>query len=155
MSQIRTADLQEIMFMVWGAYLNMPLESAFALQGNGQFTESYFCAILITGERKWLITLQYPEKFANIMVEKLIRKPEDRVVPGEEIEAVAELGNLVAGNLKTLFPSPCKLSLPIVQKSHLFNFSIPDSILHTRQSYLCNEHQILLEVWEQNVAPSS
>ena len=56
----------------------------------------------------------------------------------EEIhDALGELANMAAGNLKTMLPGPCQLSLPAVIEGIDYKMMVPGSQLLVRVSYTC------------------
>ncbi len=56
----------------------------------------------------------------------------------EEInDAVGELANMLGGNIKSLLPEPCKLSLPVVVQGAGYSTKIPGSKALAQATFLC------------------
>jgi chemotaxis protein CheX len=63
----------------------------------------------------------------------------------EERDAVGEIANMVAGNLKATLPSPSRLSLPIVASGHGFGLDVRHSRPIERVEFLVDEeHHVVV-----------
>ena len=59
-------------------------------------------------------------------------------VPADLQDALAELSNMIGGNLKTLLPGPSFLSLPTVTEGNDYSLSVPGSRLISHVQLDCN-----------------
>ena len=59
--------------------------------------------------------------------------------PEDLQDALGELTNMTGGNIKSLLPEPCRLSLPTVAVTNQ-SFRIPGSDLVTQVAFKCNGH---------------
>jgi chemotaxis protein CheX len=71
-------------------------------------------------------------------------------VSGEEVEdALGELANMTAGNIKTLLPRPCELSLPAVVDGIDYRLAIPGSRVSSKVLLECEEEPLLVTLLER------
>jgi len=76
---------------------------------------------------------------------------EPDAVGDEEIEdALGELANMTAGNIKTLLPRPCDLSLPAVVDGIDYRLVIPGSRVASKVLLECEEEPLLVTLMEKD-----
>jgi chemotaxis protein CheX len=63
-------------------------------------------------------------------------------------DAWGELGNMIAGNLKVLLPSPCQLSLPAVVQGLDYEVVVPGTKLLSRVFFDCEGEPIIVTLLE-------
>jgi len=70
--------------------------------------------IEISGRWKGTVTVQATGQFASLAASRMLAMEPDQVVWIDCHDAIAELTNMIGGNIKSLVPGPSKLSLPSV-----------------------------------------
>ncbi len=63
-----------------------------------------------------LLTASLSESLARELTSLLMERPSHENSPEDVSDAVGELVNIIAGNLRGMLPAPCQLSLPQVQR---------------------------------------
>lgn len=105
------ADITEIVQMIWETVFGLPLEvgSGGTLGSDPAMTGS----VQIDGAWEGAVMLQCPQLLASSLTARLFAA--DGPPPPAEIrDAMGELTNMIAGNLKALLPQPSRISLPTV-----------------------------------------
>lgn len=84
--------------------------------GTGEGFEGDIARALIhiTGDWSGIVTLEMALEAARTAAHVMLET--DQVAPEEVADAVGELVNIIGGNLKSLLPSPSRLSLPTVSQ---------------------------------------
>lgn len=68
----------------------------------------------------------------------------------EEIrDALGEMVNMIAGNIKALVPKASHLSLPTVVEGRDYELTVPGSTLLSRLSFLCDGHNMQVRVLQR------
>jgi chemotaxis protein CheX len=90
-------------------------------------------------------TRQLAEKVASIMFDV---SKED--LSSDDIEdAMGELGNITAGNLKMLFSDHCDISLPTVAEGGDYRFMIPGSMVASKLLLECENEPLQVTLLEK------
>jgi CheY-specific phosphatase CheX len=72
-------------------------------------------------------------------------------VSNDEIEdALGELANMTAGNIKTLLPRPCELSLPAVVDGIDYRLVVPGSRISLKVLLECEQEPLLVTLLEKD-----
>ena len=122
---------------IWKSILS--LDAKPALNGSGDSENNYELAgcVQITGAWNGTVTMHYPMALAK-QVAAIMFDLHGEPVENELIQdALGELTNMTGGNIKSLLPEPCFLSLPAVAvtKSAM---RIPGSELVSKVTFQCN-----------------
>lgn len=101
----------------------------------------------ISGAWRGAVIVAFPVALAASLTSALFGGDE---VPGnDEIrDALGELGNILAGNIKALVPEPSDLSLPSVTFGTDYAVKIPGAILQTQVCFLCAGEVMTISVME-------
>lgn len=70
-------------------------------------------AITISGGWKGSITISSSDELSRRIAAAMFRKDRDSVEPRDITDALTELTNIIAGNIKAILPGPSQLSLPV------------------------------------------
>lgn len=104
-------ELEAITAELWEAMFTDDL--SLTVGGERQGGPHRSCLVWIEGDPQRGVCAQFPEALAVELTKSLLRSPD---TPDNEAiaDAVGELGNILAGNIKTCFPGHATLSLPAV-----------------------------------------
>jgi len=122
---------------IWKSILSLDVKPA--QNGSGDSENNYELAgcVQITGAWNGTVTMHYPMALAK-QVAAIMFDLHGEPVENELIQdALGELTNMTGGNIKSLLPEPCFLSLPAVAvtKSAM---RIPGSELVSKITFQCN-----------------
>jgi CheY-specific phosphatase CheX len=90
----------------------------------------------ISGEWEGAVTLDCPADLAKQVASIMFQLTEDELSSDLIQDALGELTNMTGGNIKSLLPEPCYLSLPAVSMTE-HRLKIPGSELTTKVSFKC------------------
>ncbi len=71
-------------------------------------------SIHISGQWQGSVLVSTTESFADHAAEKMLGIDNSSVAPEDRVDVLAELTNMIGGNIKSLLPGPSNLSLPSV-----------------------------------------
>ncbi|MEO5798033.1 MAG: chemotaxis protein CheX [Gemmatimonadales bacterium] len=109
-------ELQQITLDVWETFLGVrPEEVAQRPLGAGTLA----VRVRITGAWDGTVLLRMSPALARRVGEEMFAKPAEVLSDEELRDAVGEIGNMVAGNLKGLLAEEARLSLPSVAEWYL------------------------------------
>lgn len=109
-------ELQQITLDVWETFLGVrPDEVPPAPLGAGTLA----ARVRIMGAWEGTVVLRMPPALARQVGEAMFAKPAEILSDEELRDAVGEIGNMVAGNLKGLLAEEARLSLPTVAEWYL------------------------------------
>lgn len=110
--------------------------------------------VQITGGWQGAIVLACPETFAVKAAAKMFDLAPDACSITDAQDAIAELTNMIGGNLKGLLPldEPCQLSLPAVVAGGDYNARVPGSRPINRLALLVGDAVLFVNVLEKSTA---
>lgn len=107
-------------------------------------------AVHIGGAWEGAVVLSCPEPFARRAAATMFSLDEPEVQSADVTDALGELANMVAGNIKGLLPEPCVLSLPTVARDAVFASGLRDVIPVSRVDFLCHGQRVRVTVLERD-----
>ena len=122
---------------IWKSILSLDVKPA--QNGSGDAENNYALAgcVQITGAWNGTVTMHYPMPLAK-QVAAIMFDLHGEPVENELIQdALGELANMTGGNIKSLLPEPCFLSLPAVAVTDSA-MRVPGSELVTKVTFQCN-----------------
>jgi chemotaxis protein CheX len=117
-----TDDLQAIAEQVWASYLDMSgCDPLVALPGE-EFSVDVSASVSVTGAWQGHIVVSCSNTAAKYAAGELLGVEQDDVTDADVADALGELANIIGGNVKSLLPEPCGLSLPrvVVSSGNLY-----------------------------------
>lgn len=104
-------DLDQIARTIWGTLFELPLEDGRAATLDQDATVT--SVVHIDGAWRGAVVLRCPMALAAAVTAAMFQA--DVEPEADDIrDALGELANMVAGNVKALLPEPCGISLPAV-----------------------------------------
>ena len=139
-------DVDELAFSIWETLFDSPLELAPA---TGAAIEQGVSGIVhVTGSWHGAIMLQLPIDLATSLTAAMFQAPSEPT-RDEITDAVGELTNMFAGNIKALLPVPSVISLPAVAFGSDYDLSVVGSTTLSRRVYSCDGHTVAVTVLER------
>jgi chemotaxis protein CheX len=102
--------------------------------------------VQITGEWKGAVMVQTSRDFSSDAACKMLSMKSDDVELIDRQEALAELTNMIGGNIKGLMPGPSSLSLPSVTSTRAHDIRVMDTAIENSVALDCNGQQIRIVV---------
>lgn len=127
-------DLEDIVRTIWETLLGLPVE-----QGEGDVgkADSMVTSIVhVHGAWNGAVVLQCPGTLSASLAGAMFQS--DGMPSGDEIrDALGELANMVAGNMKALLPQPSTISLPAVAFGSDYEFDVVGATVVARVPLTC------------------
>lgn len=101
----------ELTQVIWSTMLG--LEAAPA--GESSEEAAYVTSVDITGSWEGTVSIAFTRSLARRVTAAMLASDDASPTLAEVNDVIAELANMVGGNVKGLFPGPCQLSLPRVE----------------------------------------
>jgi len=119
-------DIVKIESEIWSSILGLEIEHGLdddveILHG----VKSLIGCIQITGAWEGAVTLFCPEPLARKATSAMFEMSEEEVGDEEIQDALGELTNMTAGNIKILLPEGCTLSMPSVAEGTDYKLTVP------------------------------
>lgn len=121
---------------IWSTFLSTkasPTDKPFKPKGNGNTLAG---CVQITGEWQGSVTLYASKEIGNKIAATMYSLGETEVEDKQIQDVVGEITNVLAGNIKSILPAPCSISLPCVAVTD-FNLHHPGSKMLTAINFEC------------------
>ncbi len=143
------AEISQFVRDTWSSLLGMkasPTDKPFV--PNGKDNTLAGC-VQITGEWQGTITLYAPEEIGKKVASAIYGLDEVEVSDQQIQDVIGEVANILAGNIKSLFPPPCSLSLPSVIVTD-YNLHPTGSQTLTAVNFDCEGLAFLVVILQEN-----
>jgi CheY-specific phosphatase CheX len=112
---IDSQEIERVFHEIWGTALSAQgLRTVFeGADVLGQGTTMIAC-VSITGASNATLRIACPAGAANRIAQTMFLLPEEEIGEGEARDALGEIANMTAGNIKALLDGPSQLGLPVV-----------------------------------------
>ena len=142
-------DVNRIITDIWTSILGFAIE--FVPEGilipKGE--RSMVGCIQITGDWEGAVTLFCPDALVKKAAASMFGMSEDEVGDEEMQDTLGELTNMTAGNINTLLPQGCRISLPSVAEGIDYKITIPGGRVVCQQAFRCEGAPMLASILER------
>lgn len=128
------------------------IEVARVVSAPQSFSEKLVATIQIAGEKSLSVILSVCPGVARQAASSMLQMPAGDVTHVDERDVVAELANMVGGNLKSLLPGPLFLSLPTVVEGHNLGLQVPGAELVEDVVLQCETGLLRVRLYSQIAA---
>ncbi|HZR79907.1 MAG TPA: chemotaxis protein CheX [Candidatus Binatia bacterium] len=142
---ISEEDIGGVTELVWGSMLELAVEPCPVSDGDAD-DERLVGTVEITGAWSGTIELACPQALAREAAAVVFGVAPQEANRSQLREALAELANMTAGNLKALLPEPCELGLPAVCEASEVAGGRDRSVATTLAAFSCQGHPFLVRV---------
>jgi chemotaxis protein CheX len=140
-------DIEEITGMIWGSLFEFPLERVGHAQLDGEPVVTGF--VSIDGAWNGAIMVRCSMRLATILTSTMFQS--DGAPSFDDVsDALGELTNMIAGNVKALLPSPCSLSLPAVALGTDYALNVLGTTPLAGVSFTCEGHPLLVTLLQRS-----
>lgn len=112
---VNESMLAEIVESVWQTVLELPIQAEVSPESEPVTPDLSVC-VHIAGAWHGAVLFWPTDRFARRAAAILFAIPEESVEFSDIQDGMAELANMVAGNVKSVLPGPSALSLPTVTR---------------------------------------
>jgi chemotaxis protein CheX len=104
----------------------------------------------LAGATSGAVVINCAEPLARLVAATMFNVALDEVTAADIHDAVGELTNIAAGNLKAALPNPYLLSLPTVVEGQDFRTHLPNGRLVAQTAFSCGDHRFAVSVFEHD-----
>ncbi len=147
--QLPESDIADVAQSIWDAMFDESL----ALTPGGSVGEPPFVTsfVAINGAWQGAVVAQFPQSLAAALTRQLFSS-ETEPTSDEIHDALGEIGNIVAGNVKALVPEPSHLSLPAVAFGNDYGVSVFGATEIVRTTFTCDGQVFSIAIVESTGA---
>lgn len=145
-------EVDELAFSIWDTLFDPRL--ALAPGPDAAIDHAVSGVVHVTGSWNGAIMLQLPSELATSLTAAMFQAPSSPT-RDEITDAVGELTNMLAGNIKALLPVPSVISLPAVAFGSDYDLSVVGSTTLSRRVYACGGHAVAVTVLERSKDPQA
>lgn len=121
--EFKTTDISEIVTDIWTAMLGFPVQLR-SEPAAADPAELISARVTITGEWDGSLVVNCPERLSREVATAMLQVNEADLTMGTVFDAVGEVANMTAGNVKNLIEGLCRLTTPTVTDEN--DLSVPD-----------------------------
>src|SRR5262245_33704720 len=141
------SDIEQIVQSIFSSMLGM--EAVRASEGEPELQERVLGTIQITGAKSMSVILGVCDNVARAATAAMLQLPLADVSDNDARDVVAELVNMIGGNLKSVLPGPCFLSLPTVVAGQDLGLQVPGAELVEDALLQCEAGGMRVRVFAQ------
>jgi CheY-specific phosphatase CheX len=123
--EFKNEEITEIVTDIWTAMLGFPIQSRSEPAGPGNEATTISARVTITGEWDGWVVVNCPETLSREVATAMLQDGDDDLTLGTVFDAVGEVANMTAGNVKNLIQGLCRLTPP--QVTDETDLSVPDA----------------------------
>ena len=103
--------VSELTRVIWSTMLGLDVVE----RGESAEPAAFVTSVDISGSWEGTVSISFTRSLAERVTAAMLMSGSAAATPAEVNDVMAELANMVGGNVKGLFPDPCQLSLPRVE----------------------------------------
>ena len=147
--QFLEEEILEITEATWSAMLGLDIQPSPICTASEHANSSIVGHVGISGAWNGQVILYGSDEMARTAASTVFAIAPEEVQEQDQIDAIYELSNIIAGNIKSLLPEPCQLSLPAVQRSTHFLFECEGHDRVSELAFECNGQPLVVTIWKQ------
>ena len=101
-----------------------------------------------TGPWQGCVLLACPTELARNAASAMFDLPAEQLTDDEVADALGELTNMIAGNIKSLLPGPSRLSMPAVMVNASSTVRMPHAVVVNTVSFACAGLPLTVSIWQ-------
>jgi len=141
------SDIEDIMTTIWSTLVDVPIEPG----GEGGASDDSTVTGIVHIEGAWrgAVLVRCPLALAALVTTSMFQCDEEPTV--DEIrDALGELTNMVAGNVKALLPAPSAISLPTVAFGKQYEISVVGTRRVANVSFTSKSYPLVVSVVQRS-----
>jgi len=138
--------VQEFVSEVWSSMLGMEVQPSMEEITMGGGEKFLTACIQITGDWEGSVTVDCIGSLATLAAAAMFETAPEETEMEDIQDAMGELANMLGGNIKTLLPGKCSLSLPSVTSGTDYSVNVPGSVIETRATMTSSEKPVIVTV---------
>lgn len=140
--------LSEVVQSIWNSMLELDIYPSSSITPQDVGADGIIASIECTGVWKGVVALSCSPKIAALAASIMLGKQLPDVNFEDSKDAVIELANVVAGNVKSMLPGDCQLSSPVVFEGKNNVLEHRYGKILTQMSFNCKTQPVIVTVYE-------
>ncbi len=142
--QFLEEEISQVASVVWDSVLGLSLVRQ---DGVPQLPDRIVAGtVQFSGAWEGAITIETSAEFARRAAATMFGVDPDAASVADTQDAIGELANMTGGNVKSLLPEPCRLSLPTVVEGSEVSTRLPGGELLTSVAFDCNGDPLVVRL---------
>jgi chemotaxis protein CheX len=141
------SDVESIAYAIWESLLGLPID----VNGGSDPGEDSqaTCLVHLHGAFQGAVMIECSEALGSLLTAAMLRTdgPPDAA---DMTDALGELTNVFAGNIKALLAQPSSISLPTVAFGPSYEIGVVGATVVARVSFVCEGHPLVVTVLERD-----
>ncbi|MFN8651630.1 MAG: chemotaxis protein CheX [Gemmatimonadales bacterium] len=133
--QFLEEEIAQVASVVWDSVLGLHLDRRRELPAG--HTRMVAGSVQFTGAWEGAVIIETTAEFARQAAATMFGVEATAATTADTQDAMGELANMTGGNVKSLLPEPCRLSLPTVIEGDDFSTGFPGGELLTTVAFEC------------------
>ena len=104
--------------------------------------------VAVTGPWQGCVLLPCPTQLARSAASAMFDLPAEQLTDDEVADALGELTNMIAGNIKSLLPGPSRLSMPAVMVGASSTVRMPHAVVVNTVSFASAGLPLTVSIWQ-------
>lgn len=143
------AEISQFVTDIWSTFLNMQVATTDQpFKPIGKDNTLAGC-VQITGEWQGTVTLYAPKQLGKKVAGSMYAMDESEMDDQQVQDVMGEITNMIAGNIKSLLPTPCSISLPSVAVTD-YDLHHPGSEPLTAVNFISGELPFMVVMLQEN-----
>ncbi len=147
--QFLEEEILEITEATWNSMLGLDIRPNAAGPAPSAEEDILVGQVHISGAWEGHVQLYGTGALAQSAAAKIFAIAPDAVQAQDQIDAMYELTNIIAGNIKSLLPEPCHISLPQVERAAEWEGGVTGADRVSELSFECEAQPLLVTLWKQ------
>jgi len=146
--KITSDDLCQCTRAIWESTLGLEVQPIPGLSPAEERACTLIGKVQIIGTRQRAVSLECTEELAGRVARAMFGLDSQTPTPDEIRDALAEITNVTAGNLKSLGCTHCQLSTPEVARRLQTLSATSDACVVSRQAFVCQGEPFVVKLLE-------
>ncbi len=147
--QFLEEEILEITEATWQSILGLDIRPR-TLPASIDVTEgSLIGKVEVSGAWNGAVVLLGSRKLAQAAAAVIFAHESGEATDQDAVDAMYELTNIIGGNIKSLLPEPCQLSLPSVETMNDAEVQMPEMERVSEFMFDCQNEPLLVSVWKR------
>ncbi len=145
---ITSDDLCQFTQAIWESTLGLQVQPIPELSPAQEKACTFIGKVQIVGAWRRAVSLECTGELAGKVARAMFGLDSQRPTTDEIRDALAEITNVTAGNLKSLGSTHCQLSTPQAAERTQDPHGMPDSSVLSRQAFICQGEPFIVKLLE-------
>ncbi|MEM7198786.1 MAG: chemotaxis protein CheX [Planctomycetota bacterium] len=151
---VDSPTLSSLVELVWASIIGLPVEQVEGTDTPSRASaseETILAGVDVIGTWNGAVTFECSRTLGDRLARAMLCLGDDEAASVDDVrDALGEIANIAAGNLKDAVAAPSTLSVPSVIETAGFGTEVPGSSLSNRAWFSCGDEMFSVAVFEQD-----